>query len=95
MSQYLPSTYPGKVVKVSLSKNFHGENCVVAVEGVLERFKDSPVDMFTYAPFSGDRSMRCSFGRNTKKNREHAYAVLLSDLVDGNMVPAGTSICTD
>ena len=92
-TQYLPSTVNGKTIKVHLGKNNHGENCLFAIEGNVRQTIAG--EEFIYAPFSNDRSVRVSFGRNTRKNREHAYTVLLSDLVDADMVPVGTSINTD
>jgi len=91
--QYLPSTIAGKQIRVRIGKNNHGENCIFATEGTVT--KTIAGDSFTYAPFSGDRSTRVSFGRNVRKNRDHAFAVLLSDLIDADMVPAGTAIVTD
>lgn len=91
-NQYLPSTRDGKIIHVSLGKNNRGENCLFATEGTLKYTIAG--DEFTYAPFDGDRSQRVSFGRNTRKNRDHAVAVLLSDLLDADMVPKGTAIKT-
>lgn len=90
MAQYLPSTSIGKVISVSEYKDSRGQNTISALEGVLNDHGDgmqSFTCMYTHA-----RQHRVNYGRKTKKNRAHAFAVMLSDLLDKNMVPSGTSI---
>lgn len=89
MTQLLPSTVPGKVVKISYYKNMRGVNTITAMEGTDDG------KFFTHAPFSGDRTHVVKFDRNTRKNREQAYAVMLEDLEGLGIVEKGHKICTD
>lgn len=89
MTQYLPSTVAGKVIIIEFYKNMRGENTITASEGTQGKH------FITCEPFSGDRSHRVKFGRNTPKNRELAYTVMLQDLESLNMVDKGHEICTD
>ena len=88
MTQYLPSTAIGKVISVSEYKDSRGQNTVSVLEGVLNDHGDgmqSFTCMYTHA-----RQHRVTYGRKSKKNRENAFNVMLSDLLDKNMVPSGT-----
>lgn len=84
--QYIPSTEPNCVLQVTRTRlSPAGQNKLRAVEGRLinnEFIQDG----------HWPRVKHLVFDRATKKNREHAYAVLLSDLIDAYMVLPGTSI---